>query len=209
VTYSAIILSGGESTRFGQDKGLFKVFHQPLISFVIEKVKPFIDELLIVTNQRSVNAYSSLFPSIRILIDQYNFRGALAGIATGLNHARGMYSYILPSDTPLLSAKILALLRNSSSDHDAVIPRWPSGYLEPLQAIYHTQATTRAALLSIQEENYRLRNMISHLEDVKYISTTTLTQYDPNLRTFFNINQVDDLQKIRHLLAGKKPAEKR
>ena len=209
MTYSAIILSGGESTRFGQDKGLFKVFHQPLISFVIEKVKPFIDELLIVTNQRSVNAYSSLFPSIRILTDQCNFRGALAGIATGLNHARGTYSYLLTSDTPLLSSKILALLRNSSSDHDAVIPRWPSGYLEPLQAIYHTQATTRAALLSIQEENYRLRNMISHLEDVKYISTTTLTQYDPNLRTFFNINQVDDLQKIRHLLSGEKPAAKR
>ena len=100
------------------------------------------------------------------------------------------------------AAKILALLRDSSNDHDAVIPRWSSGYLEPLQAIYHTQATTRAALLSIQEGNYRLRNMISHLEDVKYIPTTILTQYDPNLRTFFNINQVDDLQDIRHLLAG-------
>jgi molybdopterin-guanine dinucleotide biosynthesis protein A len=201
VTYSAIILSGGESKRFGQDKGLFQVLQKPLISFVIEKVKPFVDELLLVTKRKSANAYSSLFPSIRILIDEYDFRGALAGIVTGLNHAHGTYSYILPSDTPLLSAQILALLRDLSSDYDAVIPRWPSGYLEPLQAIYHTQITTRAALLSIQEESYRLRNMINRLEDVKYISTTTLTQYDPNLRTFFNINQVDDLQEVLHLLA--------
>jgi len=201
VTYSAIILSGGESKRFGQDKGLFKVFQKPLISFVIEKVKPFINELLIVTKRRSANTYSSLFPSTRILVDEYDSQGALAGIATGLRHARGTYSYVLPNDTPLLSDKVLALLRDSSHDHDAVIPRWPSGYLEPLQAIYQTQAAARAALLSTEEENFRLRNMISHLDDVKYISTVTLEQYDPNLRTFFNINQVDDLHEIRHLLA--------
>lgn len=202
MTYSAIILSGGESTRFGQDKGLFKVSQKPLISFVIEKVKPFIDELLIVTKPGSANAYSALFPSTRILVDEYTLRGALAGIATGLNQARGTYSYVLPSDTPLLSTKVLALLRDSSNDHDAVIPRWPSGYLEPLQAIYHTQAAAQAALLSIQEENFRLRNMIRHLGDVKYISTVTLAQYDPKLRTFFNINQIDDLQEICHLLVA-------
>ncbi len=208
MTYSAIILSGGESTRFGQDKGLFQVFQQPLISFVIEKVKPFIDELLIVTKRKSAKTYSSLFPSAQILVDEYNFRGALAGIATGINHAHGTYSYVLPSDTPLLSTKVLALLRDASSDHDAVIPRWPSGYLEPLQAIYHTQAAARAALLSIQKENFRLRNLISHLDAVKYISTVTLAQYDPNLRTFFNINQVDDLHEIRHLLAEEKSASR-
>ena len=206
MTYSAIILSGGESKRFGQDKGLFKVFDKPLISFVIEKVKPFIDELLIVTKRKSASAYSSLFPSTQILVDEYNSQGALAGIATGLNYARGTYSYVLPSDTPLLSTKVLALLRDSSHDHDAVIPRWPSGYLEPLQAIYHTQAAARAALLSIQEGNFRLRNMISHLDDVKYVSTVTLAQYDPNLRTFYNINQVDDLHEIRHLLTVERRA---
>ena len=162
MTYSAIILSGGESTRFGQDKGLFRVFQKPLISFVIEKVKPFVDELLIVTNQRSGDAYSSIFPSMRILIDEYNFQGALAGIATGLHHAHGTYSYLLPSDTPLLSATILALLRDTSSNHDAVIPRWPSGYLEPLQAIYHTQATVRAASRAIQEKKFRL--LLTHLD---------------------------------------------
>ena len=208
MTYSAIILSGGESTRFGQDKGLFKVFQKPLISFVIEKVKPFIDELLIVTKRTSANAYSSLFPTTRILVDEYSSQGALAGIATGLNHARGTYSYILPSDTPLLSTKVLALLRDSAHDHDAVIPRWPSGYLEPLQAIYQTQAAARAAFLSIQAENFRLRSMINHLDDVKYISTVTLAHYDPNLRTFYNINQVDDLHKIRHLLAAERRASR-
>lgn len=204
MTYSAIILSGGESQRFGQDKGLFKVFQKPLISYVIEKVEPFVDELLIVTKRKSANAYSSLFPSTCILVDEYPWRGALAGIATGLQHARGTYSYVLPSDTPLLSPQVLALLRDSSNEHEAVIPRWPSGYLEPLQAIYHTRATARAASLSIQEEIFRLRNMISHLNDVKYISTVTLAQYDPKLRTFFNINQVDDLHEIRHLLALKR-----
>ena len=209
MAYSAIILSGGESKRFGQDKGLFQVLQKPLISFVIEKVKPFIDELLLVTKRTSANAYSSLFPTARILVDEYSSQGALAGIATGLNHAHGTYSYVLPSDTPLLSAKVLALLRDASSDHDAVIPRWPSGYLEPLQAIYHTQAAAGAALFSIQEENFRLRNLISHLDAVKYISTVTLAQYDPNLRTFLNINQVDDLHEIRHLLAGEKPASRR
>lgn len=200
MTYSAIILSGGESRRFGQDKGLYQVFQKPLISFIIDKVEPFIDELLIVTKRRSAPAYSSQFPSARIIVDEYNTRGTLIGVATGLKHAHGTYSYILPSDTPLLSPKVLAILFDSSNDHDAVIPRWPSGYLEPLQAIYRTQTTAQAALLSIQEKNFRLRNMISYINDVKYISTLTLVQHDPKLRTFYNINQLSDLEEIRHLL---------
>ena len=118
------------------------------------------------------------------------------GVATGLLHATSKYSFVLPNDTPFLSIKILLLLQDLVEGYDAVIPQWPSGYLEPLHGIYCTKIASRAARASIQKGNFRLRHMIEHLGTVLFLSTLTLQQYDPELLTFYNINSPDDLNKI-------------
>lgn len=201
VKYSAIILSGGESSRFGVDKGLFKVFQKPLISFVIKAVKPLCHEVIIVTsNPAKAAEYSSLFPLTRILIDELVSGAPIVGVFTGLKYATGEFSFLLPSDTPLLSEKVLRLLQKLSHNYNAVIPRWPSGYIEPLHAIYRTKLAYNAVVTSLQNGNLTLQNMISKLQRVLYLSTQILKQYDPQLLTFHNINHFDDLQKITHYL---------
>jgi hypothetical protein len=42
--------------------------------------------------------------------------------------------------------------------------------------------------------------MIANLKNVLYLSTLELEQYDPQLLTFYNINRLPDLRKIKHLL---------
>jgi molybdopterin-guanine dinucleotide biosynthesis protein A len=201
VKYSAIILSGGESSRFGEDKGLYEIDQQPLISFIITTVQALTHEVIIVTSDpKKATAYTSLFPSTRLLVDDCRSGAAIYGVLTGLKNAIGEYSFLLPSDTPLLSSQVLALLKTLSLEYNAVIPRWPSGYIEPLQAIYRTKAAYHAALSSIQSGSLTMRSMIANLQNVLYLSTQEVKQYDPQLLTFYNINRVADLHKIQHLL---------
>jgi molybdopterin-guanine dinucleotide biosynthesis protein A len=95
---------------------------------------------------------------------------------------------------------VISLLIRLVPGNDAVVPRWPNGYIEPLQAIYRTKEAYRASLESIASEEFRLVNLISRLKEVLYLSTTVIKQLDKELLTFHNINVFNDLETIMSLL---------
>ncbi len=199
--YSAVILSGGTSKRFNEEKGLFKVFQKPLVCYVVERVKSLVDEVIIVVSDRhNAEEYSLYFPSTRILTDEHNFKAAISGALTGFKNAKGEYSLLLPCDTPLISQRLLTLLLDLAPGNDAVIPRWPNGYIEPLQAIYRTREAYKASLESVEEGEFRMRSMVSRLRRVLYLSTLVVEELDPDLRTFQNVNTLKDLDRIKKLL---------
>jgi len=198
--YSAIILSGGESKRFKEDKGLFKVFQKTLITYIIETVAPCVDDMVVVTSLDKVEEYSHSLPSTRVLADESDLKAPISGALTGFKNAVGDYSLLLPCDTPLVSQRVISLLIRLAPGNAAVVPRWPNGYIEPLQAIYRTKEAYRASLESIASKEFKLVNMISRLKDVLYLSTTVIKQLDKELLTFHNINVFNDLEKIMSLL---------
>ena len=58
---SAIVLAGGSSSRFGQDKGVLEIASKPLIKHVIDAVSPVVDEIIVVTSsQERVMKYAKL-----------------------------------------------------------------------------------------------------------------------------------------------------
>jgi len=200
LTYSAIVLSGGKSTRFKVDKGTYLIFDKPLISYTIEKIKPFVDEILIITNQDKVSSYSQLFPTLRIIPDEYDFRAVLSGATTGFKHVQSDFSFLLPCDTPLLSTKLISLLKQLSHDYNAIVPRWPTGYIEPLQAIYRSQEAYKASLESIEEDQLKMRHMISKISNVLFLATSIIQEFDSTLQTFSNINTFKDFKRIERFL---------
>jgi len=102
---------------------------------------------------------------------------------------------LLPCDAPLVSTKIIQLLFDACNNRRAVIPRWPNGYIEPLQAVYHTQSAIIAAKTALDQGLMSMRSIIENLKEVRYISTVVLEQLEPRLTTFFNINTPEDLKK--------------
>jgi molybdopterin-guanine dinucleotide biosynthesis protein A len=76
-----------------------------------------------------------------------------------------------------------------------VIPRWPNGYIEPLQAVYCIKPAYEAAKNALSEGKLNMQSMVDRLRGVRYVSTLVLQQLDPELRTFFNINAPLDLKK--------------
>ncbi|MDH5267770.1 MAG: hypothetical protein OEW62_08855, partial [Candidatus Bathyarchaeota archaeon] len=74
----------------------------------------------------------------------------------------------------------------------------PNGYIEPLQAVYHTKSALTATKTALKEKKLDLQSMIAHLKSIRYISTLVLKQIDSELSTFFNINTLEDLRKAEY-----------
>jgi len=203
---SAIILAGGPSERFGRDKALIKLSGKTLIRHVFDKVVTLVDNVfVVVSSKEQLEEYLKIFdPPTRIVLDEFEVRSPLVGAITGFKSAASGYSMLLPCDTPLISEKILSLMLDLVQGHDAVIPRWPSGYIEPLQSVYKTKVAYASAIDAFKKGELNLRSMISRLKKVLYFSTMAIQSIDPELHTFFNVNNANDLRRAKLVMSRMK-----
>ncbi|MGA2309522.1 MAG: molybdenum cofactor guanylyltransferase [Candidatus Bathyarchaeia archaeon] len=202
MTSSAIILAGGLSSRFGQDKGLLHLAGKPLVRHVLNAVVNVVDEKIVVVSCREhVDKYlKATGGCASILVDRGNTHSPLAGALTGFEEAHGEYSLLLPCDTPLASRDILSLLLELCPGRNACVPRWPNGYVEPLQAVYRTESALEASNVALCAGKLNVQAMLDRLQFVRYVSTLVLQQLDPELRTFFNVNTPLDLKRAEQML---------
>ena len=202
---SAIILAGGFSTRLGQDKGLVQLAGKPLVRHVLDKTKNLVDETLVVVNSNGqAEKYEKVLGSgASISVDDAEAHSPLAGANVGFREASGKYSLLLPCDAPFASRDILQLLLELCVNKNAAIPRWPNCYIEPLQAVYCTEAALRASKEAVSSGEVKMQAMVDRLRGVRYVSTLVLEQLDPGLNTFINVNTALDLKKAEARLNRK------
>jgi len=203
---AVIILAGGFSKRFGQDKCLIELGGKPLILHVLGRVSSLVDERVVVASSNtSTEKLSKLLKTkAKVIVDKYEGQSPLIGALTGFESVDAEYSFLLPCDTPFVSAEIGALLLDLCINRSAVIPRWPNGYIEPLQAAYHTKSAKEAAETALNEGKRDLSSMINHLCGIRYVSTLVLQQLDQKLLTFFNINTSEDMKRVEYIFKKKK-----
>lgn len=196
---SAIVLAGGVSRRFGQDKAVLELNHKPLIKHVVDVVKALADEIIVVANSpERVEKYAKLVSGqVKFAIDVEQSKGPLVGALTGFESVHGNYALLLPVDVPFVSRDVINLLFELCHGRSAVIPRWPNAQIEPLQAVYHTQAALEAAKIAVDEGKLNVRAMIEGMRGVRYVSTLVIQELDPELRTFFNVNTPLDLKRAK------------
>jgi len=96
---------------------------------------------------------------------------------------------------------VIAYLFDHIDTYDAVIPCWNPDMLEPLHAVYR-----KTALVKYLESHrsLSLREMVLNLS-ARYIPVDELRSIDPGLRTFTNINKLEDLERINSSGAGPIP----
>ena len=197
-----MILAGGPSKRFGQEKGLIELAGKPLILHVLDRVSKIVEETVVVVSSETQKETFERLLSHRasLVVDRHIARSPLVGASAGFESAQGEYSLLLPCDTPFVSSQIMRFLLDLCINKSAVIPRWPNGYIEPLQAAYHTKSALTAAKTALEEGKLDLQSMIARLRGVRYVSTMVLRQMDSKLLTFFNINTFGDLKRAESLL---------
>jgi len=202
--YSAIILAGGSSRRFGRDKGLVELLGKPMILHVYDRVEPLVDEVIIVVSSETQLAkYKNLASHAKVILDEGNLQGPLMGAVAGFRNAVSNYSILLSCDTPLLSEKVVSLLLELAVGNDAVIPRWPNKYIEPLQAVYNTKMAYASAIEAVEKRSFRLLDMVMGLEKILYLSSLALSKIDSDLDTFLNVNTPSDLVKAEKILKSR------
>jgi len=203
---SAIILAGGVSSRFGQDKGLLQLANKPLIKHVLDAIGTLVDEKMVVASSKvQAENYAKVLDSdVNVLIDVDHAQSPLVGALTGFKEAHGKYALLLSCDTPFVSNDVVSLLFELCINRYAVIPRWPNGYIEPLQAVYCTKLALEAAKNALKEGKLNVQSMVNRLRGVRYVSTLVLQQLDPELRTFINVNTPLDLKKAELMIKHKR-----
>jgi molybdenum cofactor guanylyltransferase len=101
---SGLILAGGKATRMeGANKALIPFLSRPMISHVIERLLPQVDDIIINANQEA-EAFSSFH--LAVLSDEVTgYAGPLAGLHTGLKASQHEWVLCVPCDSPLLPKK--------------------------------------------------------------------------------------------------------
>jgi molybdopterin-guanine dinucleotide biosynthesis protein A len=114
---SGVILAGGRGLRMGgRDKGLIRYNGAALVESVIAQLAPQVDELIITAN-RNLAAYERFGCAVhRDVVAGY--QGPLAGMLTGLEHARHARMVCVPCDTQALPVQYVARLLRAVSRGD-------------------------------------------------------------------------------------------
>jgi molybdenum cofactor guanylyltransferase len=190
---SAIVLVGGEARRAnGQEKYFFIYEGRTFIERLVDTLEQVADEIILVAKDPEQCKRFSHLRGIRCITDLRPGIGPIGGLHAGTLAAHGDTLFVSACDMPCIDAGVVRYLFDAIGDSDAAIPSWNYDMIEPLHAVYR-----RSVLLSYLEDHqsYSLRPMIRSI-NTRYVQVEELRQIDPTLRTFTNINKLEDLERI-------------
>ena len=209
---AVLILAGGRSRRMGQDKIWLPLGADavPLIERVVARVRPLAQEFLFSAN--APEPFTELVASLRgqgieaqVVPDRFPGAGPLAGLHAGLSAARCELLLAVAGDMPFINPALMTHLVALAPGFDVVIPELPhprtgEPVKEPLHAIYRRSCLAAAAARLGAGE----RQMVGFLPDVRVriVLPDEIRCFDPELRSFFNVNTPEDWQLAEKMLAG-------
>ena len=186
---SAIILSGGLATRMGGvDKGLVLLQQKPLVQYVIERLIPQTDEILINAN-REITQYQTF--NLTVLQDETpDFIGPLAGFSLGLKHAQHEYLLTVPCDSPLLPLDLADRLLTSLIQQNADIAVATSdGHVHPVFSL--CKKNVLPTLTNYLQQGGR--KVSAWQKSLNYIEV----DFSDNADAFVNLNTIEDLESLQ------------
>ena len=130
--FSAVLLAGGKSSRFGSDKALVKIGSVELWQrqfFLLRALDP--HEIFVAASKPP----SWIDDQLQFVCDVMPSAGPLSGVAAALSACATSHLFVLAIDLPQMTAEFLRSLVDLSSENCGAVPR-RNGFFEPLAAIY-------------------------------------------------------------------------
>ncbi|MDD1685039.1 MAG: molybdenum cofactor guanylyltransferase [Methanoregula sp.] len=193
VKRSAIILVGGEARRAnGQEKYFFRYRGKTFIERLTDSLREITDEIILVAKNAEQCRRFHALKDVRCIADIRPGLGPIGGLHAGVLAATGDLIFVSACDMPCIESAVISHLFDAIGDADAAIPRWNEEMLEPLHAVYR-----RSVLLEYlrSHASLSLRTMIRSI-NTRYVPVSELRRFDPSLRTFTNINKLEELDQI-------------
>jgi len=133
---AGFVLVGGSSSRMGREKALLPYGEATLVEHVAAQVAAAAGSVALVgSSARCAELGLTLRP------DNFPGGGPLAGIQAALAASSAPWNLVVGCDMPALTVDFLEglLAAAETADADALVPVWPSGWLEPLCAVYRRE----------------------------------------------------------------------
>ncbi|MFQ6010729.1 MAG: molybdenum cofactor guanylyltransferase [Nitrososphaerales archaeon] len=192
------MLAGGSSRRMGLDKAFVKIRGIEMLKRIVDQVYDLVGEMIVVIDQKGdSDKYRDLIPrEVRVINDLESGQNPLLGVHSGLSTVQSKYALLIPCDTPFLNRKIIQLIFEKSDQHQAAVPRWPDGRIEPLMSVYRAEDGLAAVKKLLGTRSNSMNDFVGSLTDVVFIRTESLRRIEGNLLTFTNVNTPEDLRKL-------------
>ncbi len=189
---SAIILTGGKSSRMGEDKCALSVAGKSILSRIIEVLRPVSSEIILAGGDGT----RFLEHGLKFVSDRTAGLGPLSGMLAGLKASESSYNLIVSCDLPFINPGLIEMMARRAKGNQVVICKSKEG-LEPLFAIYSKE------VIPLIEEALRRgeRRVISFFDqvEVEVIGQSEVAKIDPKYLSFFNINTPSDLETAEDL----------
>ena len=193
-----VILAGGKSRRFGEDKSKIKLGNKTLLEHVIDKVEKEFSELLIISNNQNYK-----FTSKKIFLVQDFIKGQLGPLIGALSAMKWVelnnknYKWIatFPCDTPFFDIKIIEYLKIKSFETKKKLV-----FLKSAEKRHNIFGLWSLDLKEILEND--IHNNIRKVEIwADKIGSDIINIEKGKFDSFLNINTKDDLEIAKKKLS--------
>jgi molybdopterin-guanine dinucleotide biosynthesis protein A len=161
-----------------------------MVEYILHQVSGMGEKNFIVSNRPE--EYKEF--GLPVYTDIYHNIGPLGGFHTIFSFLEMEYALVLACDMPFINRDLINYLLSLASDYDIIVPRLNHNkFVKPFRAVYSKRCMP--AVEKAIEQNHR--RVISFFDDVRvrYLEKDEIHIYDPDERSFFNVNTPEDLQK--------------
>tara|TARA_Y100000741_G_C18188841_1_gene532631 strand:+ start:393 stop:998 length:606 start_codon:yes stop_codon:yes gene_type:complete len=191
-----VVLAGGKSERFGEDKSQVKLAGKILIDYILSELNEEFDEILIVANNSIQHLSSKKILQIK---DCKKNMGPLAGVLSAMkwikeNNKNYKWISTFPSDTPFFKIKIFNEFLGKVNERESELFFMNSG--EKRHNIFGLWSVNLLNQLEKDLENgaRKVEKWANNI-GVKIVNMS-FEKKDP----FFNINTKNDLENAKKFL---------
>ena len=192
MTFTALLLAGGESRRMGRDKATIVFEGQPLWKRQIETLRALAPERILV----SARVKPAWLPvDAEFAQDDPPSRGPLSGLTKALAAVRTTHLVALAVDMPFMTSEQLRRLCKLTEAGCGVVPLI-GDRAEPLAAVYPVEAAAQfaAALAGV---DFSLQKIIRQLVAEDKASLISVPAKDEHL--YVSVNEPSDFKEGRFL----------
>ena len=187
---TGIILAGGSSKRYGQDKAFLKIGNTRLIDSILQEMQTVFKRVILITNEKIKYEYLEI-PMFEDLVKGF---GPLGGIYTGLMSIPDQAGFFVACDMPHINRQLVRYMVDIKGNHRAVVPA-VADKIEPLHAIYF-QSCLKPIKHLIDTKRCQVRLFFDSIP-VRYVKEDEIRRFCCPSKAFLNINTPDEFAKIK------------
>ena len=192
-----VVLAGGQSKRFGQDKSQVQLESKILIDYILLEILNEFNEILIIANN-DIKFFNS--KKINKIEDYKKNLGPLGGVLSAMkwikeNNKKYKWISTFPSDTPFFKKKYLHDFLNNINEEQSKL-----FFIKSNDKRHNIFGLWSLELLNRLEDDLVTKGERKVEDWANKVGVKTINLEFKNNDPFFNINTKEDLEKAKEII---------